>query len=379
MKKIIISIFIIFGFFVNKSYSQRSDSTLTIGELAFNLIPDTANQVELTNAIKGFLKAKNRGLVDNSYVKEEYLKESIQPFIWLRDAEGKLPNGSNFYTPTLLTVLPNQSNKYIIKLAYLGVFPPTKLPEIKLIASLEIRKINNKYYFYDAVEYNTRFWNVKKVGNIKYIYSNKLDMAKAKEMDKFNTSFAEKFNTEPLQIIYYKCDDPEQMFKMLGFDYIENMYYSLSGGLAYPWVNTLVAGNNSELYEHEAVHFYISALFNNVNRSISEGYATYIGGSGGVKISRLAVFAKEYLNKNPNADISALATDFNIRVNGGTPLFYILNALVCKDVDEKIGIEGIKRLHSPEPGDDYFATLKRVNGIGKEEFPAYIKGLLAKY
>jgi hypothetical protein len=61
------------------------------------------------------------------------------------------------------------------------------------------------------------------------------------------------------------------------------------------------------------------------------------------------------------------------------PITYILSGLVCRDIEQNLGVEGIKKLFSPEPQEDYFATLKRVNGIGKTEFPAYIKGLLAKY
>lgn len=60
------------------------------------------------------------------------------------------------------------------------------------------------------------------------------------------------------------------------------------------------------------------------------------------------------------------------------PITYILSGLVCKDVEEKQGIEGIKKLFTPKPGEDYFSTLKRVNGVGKEEFPGYIKKLLDK-
>lgn len=380
MKKTIILIILSYGLFINKSFSQVSDSTLIISKPAFYLISDTIIRAELTNALKGFLKPRNDDVKTNPYIDLEYLKESVEPFYWLENALKRMPNDTHFSTPTLLTVLPIGNKKYIVKLAYMAINKESpNIPELNLITSIEVRKNNNGYFFYNTIDYNTRLYNVKKVGNIKYVYPNNLDDEKAQKMNGFNTSFAKKFNVEPLKITYYKCENPEQLFKMLGFDYIENMYYSLSGGLAYQWVNTLLAGNNSELYEHEAVHFYTSVLFQHKFTVVDEGYATYIGGSGGVALDNLVIFAKSYIDKNATFDILGLATNFKIRVESGVPITYILSALVCRDIENKLGIEGIKKLFTPEPQEDYFATLKRVNGIGKEEFTAYIKGLLAKY
>lgn len=380
MNKVKILLILFCGLFLTKGYGQVSDSTLVITKQSFMLIPDTVVRVELTNSLKGFLKVKNNANGTNPYIHSDYLKKNDEPFQWLSGAEGKLENGKDLFRPTLLASLPLGDEKYIIKLAYMGVDRGKETePILNLIATLEARKINGNYFFYNAVEYNTRLYNVSKVGNIKYIYPNKLDFKKAKQMDDFNSSFAKKFKTEPLEVTYYKCDDPEQLFKMLGYDYIRNMYFSLSGGLAEWWTNTLYAGNNSELYEHEVVHFYTSKLFKDKSRIVDEGYATYIGGSGGIDISKLAIFAKRHIAKNPNDDINDLSTSFKVRVEGGVPITYILSGLVCKDVEEKQGIEGIKKLFTPKPQEDYFSTLKRVNGIGKEEFSGYIKKLLDKY
>jgi hypothetical protein len=379
MKKLLTSFAVIFYFSTSFLYSQGSESALVINKHSFRLVPDEVIQVELASAIKGFLKARYNGGVSNPFVDSDYLKKNDEPFQWLIGAEGKLPNGEDFYTPTLLAVLPVAEQKYIVKLAFMGVSNEKADPLLNLIATLEIRKINGKYFFYNAIEYNTRNYNVSKVGNIKYIYPNKLDLKKSKQMDDFNTSFAKKFNTKPLEVTYYKCDDPEQLFKMLGYDFMSNMYFSLSGGLAEWWTNTLYAGNNSELYEHEVVHFYTSKLFEHKSRVVDEGYATYVGGSGGVDISKLAVNAKAYIHKNPNDKLDELATNFETRVAYGVPITYILSGLICKDIEEKLGVSAIKKLFSPEPQEDYFDTLKRVNGIGKEEFSAYLKSLLSKY
>jgi hypothetical protein len=380
MNKTKVLLILYWGLFLIKGYGQESDSTLIIGKPAFNLIADTSVRIELTNSLKGFLKARNDEVNPNPYIDSEYLKLSVEPFLWLRNAEVKSPNGKNLFTPTLLAVMPLGNEKYIVKLAYMTI---NKLnsnnPELNLITSLEVKKSNDSYYFYNTIDYNTRLYNIKQVGNIKYIYPNKLDELKAKKMDDFNTSIARKFSIKPLKITYYKSENPEQLFKILGFDYIENMYYSLSGGLAYQWNNTLFAGNNSELYEHEAVHFYTSILFKNKTRVVDEGYATYIGGSGGLNLDELAVLARKYISNNSSVDICELSTDFKTRLEGGVPITYILSALVCRDIEEKFGVEGTKKMFTPKAEDDYFTTLKRINGVEREEFPKYIKKLLDGY
>jgi hypothetical protein len=130
-------------------------------------------------------------------------------------------------------------------------------------------------------------------------------------MDRFNISLARKFKTDLIPITYYKCQDPEQLFKLLGCDYIPNMYYSASGGLAEAWHNTLYAGNNSELYQHEAVHFYTHKLFPEYNRIVDEGYATMVGGSGGKDLKELAGTADDYLLSHPKLDIEQSFTNFS--------------------------------------------------------------------
>lgn len=380
MKKSIFAIVLSLSLFTNKSYCQISDSTLIIAKPAFYLIPDTSLRAKLTSSLRGFLKARKDGYNPNPYVDPTYLKESVEPFLWLQNAETKSPEGRSLFIPTLLNVMPIGEDRYIIKLAYMAMERDRKdQPELKLITSLELRRSGERYQFYNTIEHNTKSYNKKQVGNISYIYPNQLDEQKARKMDRFNTAFAKKFNVIPIKIIYYKCNDPEQLFKMLGFDYIENMYYSLSGGLAYQWANTLFAGNNSELYEHELVHLYTSKLFEHKTREVDEGYATFIGGSGGLDLDSLARVAKKYISKNYSQDICSLATDFTVRVQGGVPITYILSGLVCRDIENKLGVAGVEKLFRPEPQEDYFDTLKRVNGIGRAEFPAYIQGLLGGY
>jgi len=157
------------------------------------------------------------------------------------------------------------------------------------------------------------------------------------------------------------------------------MYYSTSGGLAESWHNTLLAGNNSELYQHEVVHFYTHKFFPQYNRIVDEGYATYIGGSGGKNTKELSAIADEYLKANPKSDIIKLFTNFS-RVQGGIPFTYIVSALVCKEIESKKGFESILQLFKlTKDEDSYFQQIENIMHIDKDSFPNYVKSLINKY
>lgn len=362
---------IVTAFFVNTAFAQKVDSTLVMDQNVFFLVKDIIVQTQLKTDLIGFLNAKNSGSRNNPYVDPDYLKLNLEPFSWFIGFD----RNADLY-PKVLAVIPVEDNGYLIKLAYMSM---SKEPGLAMIMSLVAKKKQKRYYFYSALMHNTRLWKKRHIGSVNYIYSNGLNIKKAAQMDRFNTSFAQKFGAPVIPITYYKCDDPEQLFKMMGYDYIPNMYYSTSGGLAEAWTSSLFAGNNSELYEHEAVHFYMATFFPNRNKIVDEGYATYLGGSGGTPLTQLAVFAKNYIKLNPEKITSELATDFAIRVDGNVPITYILSGVICKDIESRFGIKGIRKMFTPKDGDDYFDTLFNVTGVAKKDFNAYLINLLKKY
>ena len=369
-----ISLFAIFLLIVKSSYSQSSSVSFHIQKDATYLL-DSAKSNEILKSLDQFLKSKDsdRDLLTNP----KSLKENVEPFFWLNNFERE-NKGEKSYQPTLLAVVPLKGDDYLVKISFLGTNNDGSKEHL-LTYTLIINNINGKYLFSNSVNYNAQNWNTQQIGSIKYIFPNKLNLAKAKELNEFNISFAKKFNSPIVQFTYYKCYDPEQLFKLLGCDYIPNMYYSTSGGLAESWHNTLLAGNNSELYQHEVVHFYTHKFFPQYNRIVDEGYATYIGGSGGKNTKELSAIADEYLKANPKSDIIKLFTNFS-RVQGGIPFTYIVSALVCKEIESKKGFESILQLFKlTKDEDSYFQQIENIMHIDKDSFPNYVKSLINKY
>jgi len=373
-----ILLIILFTAITNVAVGQSTDSTLTFDYYAFSLVNNPIVQKDITSSLKGFLDNIDNGSRINPFIDPVYIKKDIEPFSWFIIYDNDAKSNKSKININVLSVLPVENASYLIKLQYTDVTNPCN-KKLVLIGSLITRMIGTKYYFYNAVDHYTRFWIKQKTGTINYVSATKLNQTNAELMNKFNISLANKFGIKPIQITYYKFEDPEQLFKTIGFDYIPNMYYSTSGGLAEQWMNTLLAGNNSELYEHEAVHFYTAALFPNRSKVADEGYATYLGGSGGKKLDQLAPFAKKYIKNHPEKNIIELTTDFGTVVEGNVPITYILSALICRDIEHKYGINGIKKLLKLNPGEDYFNNLYKINRVDKTNFNNYINSLLKAY
>ncbi len=376
----ITKLFFLFLIFYSTRLLGQSDTTFYVDYLAYESIKDKSVQHNLEKSLKGFLLAKNGGSRNNPYIDPAYLNVDSEPFIWFLNMEQKLPNGENFYKPTLLTALPIGEQEYIIKLAYMGISKHTPpIPFLRMIVTLIAKKSGDRYFFYNSINHNTKEWNSKQVGTIKYLYPGNFNLKNARKMNEFNSGFAKKFGVKEIQVTYYKCENLEQLFKMMGYDYIENMYYAETGGLAQSWNNTIFAGNNSEKYEHELIHFYMSRLFPNIGKIVNEGYATYLGGSGGKTLSELVPLAKTYIINNPNGNLADIGTDFTIRVEGGTLITYILSAVICSDIENRFGLAGLKRFFSPNNNEDYFSILQKVSGVDRAGYSNYIKELLDRY
>ncbi|MES2429133.1 MAG: hypothetical protein V4560_19280 [Bacteroidota bacterium] len=351
-----------------------------IPKYRFSIITDglsllTNNEKDsLFKSLDGFLKYKNESIFENPYVDTAYARKEINPFEWSFNIEHE-GDDANFYKPTVLAVVPVVLHEqYLIKLAYAGVTAEKEI-KYRMSYSLIAKRQRDKFYFSTPVDYNTRNWIRKQVGSIKYIYPNQLNMVKAKQMDRFNKSLARKMSVPVLAVTYYRCDDPEQLFRMMGYDYTGSMYLSTSSGLAHQWKNEIMAGNNSEWYPHELVHCYTDKLFAQNYPIVNEGYATYLGGSGGWTLDQAKVFVENYLNEHPKADMIQTFLSYD-RMQYGISITYVLSGLICRNIETKYGFAKIKELFKTDSDENYFKILQQITGVTKEQFPAYIKKLV---
>ncbi|TCP24820.1 hypothetical protein EV195_105251 [Tenacibaculum skagerrakense] len=152
-----------------------------------------------------------------------------------------------------------------------------------------------------------------------------------------------------------------------------------TGGVADINNNIVYAGNNSEYYPHELVHLYTFKMYpDGYHFWLNEGFATYIGGSGGKSLDWHIEKFRKYVHQNPNFEISFKTLKGYIP-NGlhSTEFRYVIGGLICKKVFEVKGMnalfEGLKNVRTDE---QLYLFIEDNLNVKKEGFSEYIKQIL---
>lgn len=263
------------------------------------------------------------------------------PFHELKGIEsGK--EGAYFYKPSIMEIIPTEEeNKRIVKIAFIGYHQKTKTSNIKAIYNVVAIKINDDIFFSKYLNYFTRNWTIKKVENITYIISptRSFNIEEAFKQKKEIKKLSEFFSIEEFSITYFSTVSPEEVFRLKGFDYHPMMYVDKSGGFAEEF-NIVISGNNSEYYNHEVAHLFISKAFTKLDSFFNEGLATYLGGSGKFDYLWQKNKLKEFLKENPKYDFfEHLDIYERFYFQEETPIPYLASAIICEMIIEKYGKE----------------------------------------
>jgi len=359
--------------------TNLQNDTSLVFKVNYHLQPfeDTEDYQKLLNSLNGFLKTKNQSDTSNAYWLQIDFGKYKEPYEDLYHIETSITfHNLNFYKPTLLEIVRTSlKDQYVIKLAYIG--PDTAgIGTINVIYNIIAVKQPDSYYkFKSALGVNTANWHTTTVGTITFIYKDKLNTEIAEKANQFSMDLAKKFQTQPISLIYYKCENPIELFRIKGYDYTKRMYMDTTGGIV-GGSNTIFAANNSEWYPHEIVHFYTRKVFDHpFSRIIDEGYAAYLGGSGGKSLNELLKITNSFYKNNHQRDI---INDLNIdyRINRSMSVVYPLGGLICKLAEEKMGFEGIKQLFNDE---DFYKAVEHVLGVNKKNLADFLKTELDKY
>ena len=200
-----------------------------------------------------------------------------------------------------------------------------------------------------AIGYQTKEWTqIKKEGITYYLPKRKIPNEIEMKMQIKDIEFiCDFFNTNSIDITYYSCDTPKQVFEIKGFDYLPNMYFSETGGMV-DYGNIIYSGNNSEYYTHEIVHIYTKKLFPSIQPILNEGIATYIGGSGKNNYDWHREKFKVYLNESEVEIANHLQPYERFYIDNETPIPYMIGALICERTLRKYGKEGLLNLLGSE-------------------------------
>lgn len=181
-------------------------------------------------------------------------------------------------------------------------------------------------------------------------------------------------NTKPINITYYSCINPKELFEIKGFDYNIMMYADKSGGLA-ELGNIIFSGNNSEIYTHEIVHIYTNNLYPKIDKFIDEGFATYIAGSGKYDYEWHRNKLTKFISQNPNHDFKNHLDPYErLYFEDETSIPYLTSALICERTKRIYGKEKLLEILQAEG--ELWQILKKV-GLTKQNTNAELRKELA--
>jgi len=182
-------------------------------------------------------------------------------------------------------------------------------------------------------------WNQTVVGRLTYHTpkDHALDRARALEANRFLERTASYFGVEPPSTVsMYVAPNRDQMCELFGLEY----YAFPPSGMAFPDQGVIFSGLGDPYYPHELTHVVVKDLEDGAHPIISEGVATWLGGS-------------------ITSDFSSLVTEYHAeRETGAVPSFidlfteddipqddqYVLGAVLIDAMHRRHGADGVRRV-----------------------------------
>ncbi len=297
----------------------------------------------LVNLYINYIESHPDSIYDNPYWNSEE-KRKYEDFDISRNSIFQGGQGAwtanrffNFFTAHILSI-EKRDSLYKIKVMYYRTEKDQNNEKYQRFNPAQIQryyaiKENGEWKLANAFNYDLADWHRVETKYINYnfprksLYSEEL----AKKANRFCDSIICRFDYPPLEekIEYYICTGEFEVGEVLGYD-----YYIYGWALGKTIQNKIISGNGTVYYPHEFVHF-IDDDPEARGRNISEGFATWLGGSVGKTYPELAkIFADEYL-ANDTANF-AFAWTWENKLNK-----YTLGALIIDLVYDDKGDKGV--------------------------------------
>ncbi len=343
MKQITLILLIFFTFSCYAQTEKLEDVFLTVSPV---IDKERPQHKLIISTLIDFLKSKNSSLSANDFWLKSDFEKYVYPYLDIYNIE-QSKHGKDFFKPSLMEVLSTANEKQkILKIAFIGHNPKTKENVIKCVYNIIANVEGEKIKFSRYLDVATGSWTTQKVGSINYVVSpnRKLNVAEMELQRKEVTQLVNFFQTESINITYYSCVNPKELFEIKGFDYNPMMYVDKSGGLA-DFGNIIFSGNSAEIYTHEIIHVYTNKLYPNLNKFIDEGLATYIAGSGKYDYKWHRTQLRKFIAENPTHDFKAHFDPYErLYFEDETSIPYLTAALICERTNRMYGKDKLLQL-----------------------------------
>ncbi len=279
--------------------------------------------------------------------------------------------------PVHVLSIKSKNGIYQIK-AQFGMCNKDGTPYVLAIANFFAKKENGTYKLYNALIFNREKWLFKNVGLVDFYYPSyhNFNYKKAKELNIFIDSICKNLDVKPKAFEYYLADDFDEIQALKGFDYYIGMGGETkpSGKASYDKVYCAGLG---EYYLHEVFHIEIDEHYPNNYYWVSEGIATFLGGSRGHDLYWHLKRTNDYLKHNEDINLNNLLDLVNL--DEYTSFHYSLGGLIAKKIYEKGGWSMIKEfMNSGKSKNDYYCAIEKYLGVSRNDLNTYLREELKK-
>ena len=211
--------------------------------------------------------------------------------------------------------------------------------------------------FLDPIQQVTESWKKTSVGRMTFVHPDgvTLDNERAQMADDFLGRVASLFRVEPPEnITMYITRDRDEMCSLFGLEY----YAFPPSGLAYPSENVVLTSLADPFYAHELVHVVVHELEEGTLPEVSEGVATWLGGSLNVSLLGLVRGYAERTGLENVPTMRELFEDHRIDQDSK----YILSAVLMDAVHKRSGMQGIRSMMDATTPEAAVRTARRILG-----------------
>ncbi len=341
--------------------------------------------------------SRNETLFYNPYWDSSDIQLYRDPFFYFHGASLPLGIGDTTYKPVVLSISKERRYKdYMARIAYVSTCENERY---------YVRQINNVLIVHDEkagyklkhpIQVITNHWRKIKVGKINYICNpyKSFDFGDAKRMNGFNEKVAKYFHLPSCEFTYYSCGSYQDMWRVLGYDFNQEMYANgnKTGGYTLHYAKTIVSGNNKEYYPHELVHIYTNMLYSSekfaaydqYNRIIDEGLATFLGGSMEKDLSFHIKELKKFILKHQYRSIRDFidinnAQPGTILDNNITDIYYAFGGLLVYLIDKKGGHNSVESALATISQSESYSYIANLYTIPLEKIETFIFDSLLEY
>ncbi len=293
--------------------------------------------------------------------------DSLQPSTyWSSTEQGQWPDfdllrsyvyqGFTHFTVVQLAPAPGLDGTYVIRTLVAGVFDSAI--DVKPLALFRVyaTREEDRWVLRNALPVLTRGWKRHTIGHVTFVYppAHVLNVRRAKRSATFVDSLAAAFQlTTPSAIGYYFTEDLTSTFQVMCLDFFP-LGPDTAGGRSNTIDKLVFVGSSTdgEGYRHELAHIVLATVTGHrTARLVSEGLATWTGGSAGLEFPELLPRLKSYVQQHPDVTLKAIMTDPPVR-EGTLDVGYDGFAVLCEMLFEKGGAPAIRDLAQAGTGPD---------------------------